>query len=326
MTSAFPLKNTAASSYSEGLRQVQYSRNKEGDPLAQLNLALVFGETSNLPFYYRKLAGNIPDAKTITNLLSDFSTFGFSKVKLVMDRGFYSEININALYKAHLKFLISAKMSLAFIRKEFDGIYDHFRSYEHFNEKYELYCHTVPTQWIYTEHRPYKGDTLTEPKRMYIHYYYNIDKAAEDEKAFNRKLIGLLKELESGNRVPEHEPQYKKYFEVKTTLKRGARVTVKEEAVAMAKRYYGYFALITNETMDAETALELYRNKDVVEKAFGNFKERLNMRRTLVSSKQSRMESGLLSSWPSFIFPTLRNKCKILDCLKSTRCKVHWIS
>src|SRR5690606_11291065 len=105
---------TSISSDSQGLRQIQYGRNKEGDPLAQLNLALVFGETSNLPFYYRKLAGNIPDAKTITNLLSEFSTLGFSKVKLVMDRGFYSEGNINALFKAHLKFLISAKMSLSF--------------------------------------------------------------------------------------------------------------------------------------------------------------------------------------------------------------------
>jgi transposase len=39
--------------------------------------------------------------------------------------------------------------------------------------------------------------------------------------------------------------------------------------------------------MDAKKALELYRNKDVVEKAFGNLKERLNMRRLLVSSEQS---------------------------------------
>lgn len=278
---------TTISSYSEGLRQVQYGRNKEGDPLAQLNLALVFGESSNLPFYYHKLAGNIPDAKTLTHLLSEFSVFGFSKVKLVMDRGFYSESNINALFKAHLKFLLSAKMSLSFIRNELDGIYDHFRNFEHYNEKYELYCHTVPTQWNYTEHRPYKGDAITEPRRMYIHYYYNIDKAAEDEKAFDRKLIGLRHELESGRRVPEHESQYKKYFGVKTTPKRGVRVTVKEEAVAKAKRYYGYFALLTNETMDAITALELYRNKDVVEKAFGDLKERLNMRRTLVSSEQS---------------------------------------
>ncbi len=38
--------------------------------------------------------------------------------------------------------------------------------------------------------------------------------------------------------------------------------------------------------MDAFTALHLYRMKDVVEKAFGNLKERLNMRRLLVSSEK----------------------------------------
>jgi len=62
---------------------------------------------------------------------------------------------------------------------------------------------------------------------------------------------------------------------------------VREESVIEAKRYFGFFALITNEIMDAVAAFELYRNKDVVEKAFGNLKERLNMRRTLISSEQS---------------------------------------
>ena len=64
-------------------------------------------------------------------------------------------------------------------------------------------------------------------------------------------------------------------------------MTIKEEAVQKAKRYFGFFALISNETMDTISTLEIYRNKDVVEKAFGNLKERLNMRRMLVSSEQS---------------------------------------
>ncbi|MEG6521774.1 IS1634 family transposase [Desulfotomaculum sp. 1211_IL3151] len=277
---------TTISSYSEYLRQVQYGKNKEDDSLPQLNLALVFGEKSNLPFYYRKLAGNIPDSKTIKNLLADLDVLGYSKVKLVMDRGFYSEDNINALFKGHLKFLISTKTSLSFIRKELDAIYDGFRTFEHYSEKYELYCHTVQTEWQYTQHSPYKGDIIAKP-RIYLHYYYNIDKAADDEKAFDRKLMALRHELELGKRVPDHEKLYKKYFETKTTPKRGTKVTVKEEVVMKVKRYFGFFALITNETMNAVTALELYRNKDIVEKAFGNLKERLNMRRTLVSSEKS---------------------------------------
>lgn len=48
---------TSVSSYSEALKQVKYGINKDHDPLAQINLALLFGEESGLPFYYRKLAG-----------------------------------------------------------------------------------------------------------------------------------------------------------------------------------------------------------------------------------------------------------------------------
>lgn len=278
---------TTLSSYSETLRQVQYGHNKEHDQLPQLKLALVFGQDSNLPFYYRKLAGNIPDTKTIYHLLEDLEILGYSKVKLVMDRGFYSEHNINCLYQNHVKFLVSAKMSLNFIRNELDAIYDTFRSFDYYNDNYALYCRTVRTSWSYTQKRPYKSDNLKESRRIYIHFYYNIDQAANDEKDFDRKLISLKQELESGERLQQHEKLYQQYFTWKTTPKRGTLVTVRQESVIDAKRYFGFFTLITNETMDAVTALELYRNKDVVEKAFGNLKERLNMRRTLVSSEQS---------------------------------------
>jgi transposase len=292
---------TSLSSYSETLQQVQFGFNKEHDRLPQLNVALVFGQESNLPFYYRKLAGNIPDSKTVRHLLEELDILGYSKVKLVMDRGFYSEDNINCFYRDHVKFLLSVRMSLAFVRKELDAIYDAFRSFEYYNENYELYCRTIRTTWNYTQEQPYKGETVQEPRRIYIHYYYNIDKAAEDEKAFDRRLIALKQELESGKRVSEHEKLYQKYFTIKTTPIRGTQVTVREENVRNAKRYYGFFALISNETMDAVTALELYRNKDVVEKAFGNLKERLNMRRALVSSEQS-LEGKLFVQFVALIY------------------------
>ncbi len=308
---------TSISSYSERLRQVQYGKNREDDRLAQLNLALLFGESSNLPFYYRKLAGNIPDSKTIKTLLAELDVLGFSKVKLVMDRGFYSKDNIDSLFKEHLKFLISVKISLSFVKQQLDPIYDQLRTFEHFSEKYELYCQTVQTEWSYTQYRPYKADTLSEPRRIYIHYYYNIDKAAEDEKAFDRRLIALRHELESGTRVPEHEKLYRKYFETKTTPKRGTKVSINQEAVSKAKRYYGFFALLTNKTMDAITALELYRNKDVVEKAFGNLKERLNMRRTLVSSEQS-LEGKLFVEFIALIYLSyIKKQMQDTDLFKS---------
>ena len=123
---------------------------------------------------------------------------------------------------------------------------------------YALYCRTVRTTWNYIQKRPYKGNTLKESCRIYIHYYYNIDQDADDEKDFDRRLIALKQELESGESVPQHEKLYLQYFTVKTTPGCGTRVKVKEESVNEAKRYYGFFSLITNEKMDAVTALGLY--------------------------------------------------------------------
>jgi transposase len=295
------------SSYSETLRQVQYGYNKEHDRLPQLNLALLFGEESGLPFYYRKLAGNIPDSKTVVNLLADLSVLGFNKVKLVMDRGFYSEANINGLYKEHLKFLVAAKTSLRFIRQEIDKVYEDIRMFDHYDQDHEVYAYTVPSQWEYAQPRPYIGDTIKENRRIYIHIYYNIDKAAEDERKMDILLAALRDELQANKRIEAHEKLYAKYFEIKTTPKRGIQVTAKVDVIKKAKRYYGFFALISNQKMDATHALTLYRAKDIVEKAFGNLKERLNMRRTLVSSERS-LDGKLFVEFVALIFLSYINK------------------
>jgi len=292
---------TSISSYSESLKQVKYGHNKDHDPLPQINLALLFGEESNLPFYYRKLAGNISDVKTVKNLLADIEFLGFGKVKLVMDRGFYSEENINTLYQNHLKFLISAKVSLKFIRMELDKVRNTLRTRANYNPVYQIYSHTAMISWNYSQERPYKGDTIVDKKRMYLHIYFNGEKALEHEKNFNAMLDMLEEELVSGSRKPEHERQYTKYFNISTTPVRGTKVTVKQEAVDAAEKDYGFLALISNEIKDPIKALETYRNKDLVEKAFGNLKERLNMRRTGVSS-DSALEGKLFAQFIALIY------------------------
>jgi transposase len=278
--------STSISSYSETLKQVQYGRNKENDNLPQLNLLLVFGKKSGLPFYYRKLAGNIPDSRTVKHMLGELDILGFNKTKFVMDRGFYGEININALYREHVKFLLAAKTSLTFVKNHLEAIYDDIRMYPNYDENTNTYGYTARTEWDFRQQRPYKGDTIEVKRRVYLHLYYSIDKGAEDEAAFDQKIAAWYKELQDNNRKEANAKQYEKYFTVKQTRKLSLKVVVNEEALKKARRYFGYFALISNEKMDAFTALHLYRLKDVVEKAFGNIKERLNMRRMRVSSER----------------------------------------
>ena len=293
--------STSISSYSETLKQVKYGKNKDGEKLPQINLALIFGEESGLPFYYRKLAGNIPDVKTIRELLRELDVLGYEKIKLVIDRGYYSTENINALYKEHLKFLCGTSTALKFAKDYIREVGTGKDRYEAYNSDLELYVFSKTITWDYEQARPYKGDIIREERRMYLHLYFNPDKFADDGKALNRKLNSLKEELLSGKRNPEHEKDYRKYFEVRETPKRGVSLTNKQEAIDAARERYGFFVLISNEVKDPVTALSLYRMRDVIEKAFWNIKERLNLRRTLTSSESS-LEGKLFVEFVALIY------------------------
>ena len=278
---------TSISSYSETLRQVKYGYNKEHDPLPQINLALLYSPKTMLPVCYRKLPGNIPDVRTVCNLLKELDYLDIRKINLVMDRGFYSESNINEMFRQHNKFLIGARLSLKLVRQELDKVREELRTRKHYSSKHGIYFDSFSSDWNYTETKKQTGEELSGTRRIYIHLYYNASREAEDRTAFNVMLDALEYELLSGKRDPEHEKQYDKYYLVKETPARGISIEPKQDAIDKAEQNYGYFALISNGIKDPLEALELYRAKDLIEKAFGSLKERLNMRRQFVSSEDS---------------------------------------
>ncbi|MBP7763884.1 MAG: hypothetical protein KA113_01700 [Syntrophaceae bacterium] len=75
----------------------------------------------------------------------------------------------------------------------------------------------------------------------------------------------------------------------------------REDAIAEARKNYGFFVLLSNEVREPIAALETYRNKDLVEKAFGNLKERLSFNRMAVSSDQS-LDGKLFVEFIALIF------------------------
>lgn len=278
---------TSISSYSRLIKQAKYGKNKEGDPLPQVNLALLYGEESMLPVYYRKLPGNITDVKTIENLLKDVDFLHLEKLKLVMDRGFYSERNINDLMKHHHKFLIGARTPLGIVSHRLDKIRDDFVTRFHYNSELHLYVQTFTEEWNYTEEKPRSGETVEEKRRVYLHIYYNDQKCTDDRDRFNYMLDRLEKNLQNGTPNPDDDRLYKKYFNISTTPVRGITYSFNEEAIKKAERNFGYVALLSNGIKDPVQAIRIYRYKDLIEKSFGNLKERLDMRRMSVESSEN---------------------------------------
>jgi hypothetical protein len=278
---------TSISSYSDALCQIKKGRNKEYDRLPQLNLALLFGEESGLPFYYRKLPGNITDVKTVKQLMTEFDVMGYKKVSVILDRGFYSKENVNELFKNHQKFIIGVKLNLSYVKTVLEQERDNLKLWGNLETQFGTYglCRTI--EWDYEQERPYKGDTIKGKRRAYLMLFYNPEKAAKDQIEMNEYLTNLHDDLVNNTQKEYRMKDYDKYFEVTETPKRGRKVKSREEAMLEAARNYGYFALLSNDVQDPFEALSLYRSKDIVEKGFGNLKERLNCRRLRVSSELS---------------------------------------
>jgi len=278
---------TSISSYSETLIQVKKGRNKEHDRLPQINLALLFGEESGLPFYYRKLAGNITDVKTIKQLMTEFDVMGYKKVRVVLDRGFYSKENIDLLYKNHQKFLVGVKLGLTYVKSILEEERANLQLWSNFETQFATYGISRTVGWAYEQERPYKGDKIKETRRAYLLLFYNPEKAAKDQADMNDYLTSLCNDLVNNSRKDYRSKDYDRCFTIIETPKRGRKILPKEEAMREAAKNYGYFALLSNEASNPFEALSVYRSKDIVEKGFGNLKERLNFRKMQVSSELS---------------------------------------
>jgi transposase len=206
-----------------------------------------------------------------------------------MGRGFYSDLNLDALFAARLGFVLAIPH-----RVWLDELYDNYREkiFQPFNRR-----ETAENEALYvlTHLHEWKG------RRCYVHIFYNNFAAAAEADAFDLNLTRWRDELVSRNERKENERFYKKYFIVKETPKRGRKVTENEAAVSAARdKYSGFFSIMSTQKMEATEALDIYRRKELVENCFDDLKNTLDMKRLRIHSSQS-MDSRLFIQFVSLI-------------------------
>jgi hypothetical protein len=112
------------------------------------------------------------------------------------------------------------------------------REWKNYCENHEVFATCVPIKWDYTQERPNKGDTIRCERRMYLHLYFNGERAAEDEQRQARRLLKMQKQLQTGERKPENLKLYDKFFETHETPARGLTVIARQEAIDEAGKNY----------------------------------------------------------------------------------------
>ena len=268
---------TSVSSYSELNQFVSYGYNRDGEKLPQINLLMVTGQVSHLPLFFRVLPGSIKDVSTLDESLNRLTLIDVKCLHLVMDKGFYSELNVKALYAKRVRFVIGVPFTASLARESVERHRgEDMTSFQHYIEVLDSGLFAASEHIIWNRHR------------MYIHTYFDPVKASLEDQKFAHMLLAEYQELVSGNLVKEHQKDYDRFFLVHDTPKRGRRVEYNQTAIdAYKKNTVGWFVLVTNDVKDPKTALEIYRLKDAVEKSFDDLKNDLDMKRLRIHSAQA---------------------------------------
>ena len=284
---------TSVSSYASFNEYLKYGYNRDQESLPQINLAMLFGQKSRLPAYYRRMPGNITDVATLKTTLKSLDFLGSSCMHFILDRGFYSEQNIDELFERRHKFTIALPSG----RKWIENIIDSYKETIYLPENYlkiddneALFAKTLLHKWG------------KNGKRSYMHIYFNDRQAATEFDRFTIEMLQYKEEVESGKRKKEHEEYYNRYLIISETPKRGVKVLFNDEEILRTrKRYAGFFCILSNAIKDPLTALRVYRAKDVVENSFDDLKNHLDMKRLRMHSSGT-MDARLFLQFLALIY------------------------
>ena len=278
--------STTISTYSENQSEARRGFNKDGDGLNTIKLLTLYSVKGREPMAFSKQPGNIPDVISIENTLTQLKCLNLEKPLIVTDNGYYSQKNMMEFALRNVKFLTLVDPNISWVRETVDELRAKIAGMS-------STCPFDPTICGATSRRMHQfsrvrrrsrngkvaGEKETISKRLYVHVFYSPDNEAKKELAFRKDLFELKAQVEEGQTEFTDSAQKKidKYLTY-SRKGRGGRLKVgfNDEAIVEAKKYFGYFALVSNQAMDTFTALENYRMREKIEELFAVQKGRLD--------------------------------------------------
>lgn len=281
------LDTTTFSTYSKNQIEARQGFNKDGDGLDTIKLLVLYSVENRQPVAFSKQPGNIPDKISLANALRQLDMLDLASPVIVADNGFYSQDNMTHFAREHTKFLMLANSTDKWVRSEIDAAREelgHFRNVCPFDVDVSGVMRRRQHGFSIVRKRTRgnfeAGETESFTRRLYVHVFHKPEAAPIQERRLRESLFSLKKDLEDG--VEEFRPAAQKQIDSYLTVKRtakGVKVDFKMDEIEEAKRYWGYFVLVSNEIKDPFDALKAYRSREKIEELFATYKDSFDGRK-----------------------------------------------
>jgi len=270
--------STTISTYSENQSEARRGFNKDGDGLNTIKLLTLYSVKEREPLAFAKQPGNLPDVISIENALTQLKCLSLEKPLIVTDNGYYSQENMMKFALRNMKFLTLADPNVTWVREAVDALRETLASMSSTCPFDPSVCgatamRTHEFRQVRQRSRNGKlaGEEETFLRRLYVHVFYSPDNDTRKQLAFRKDLLELKAQVEDGVAEFTKSAQRKiKRYLVCSKKGRGGQMKVgfNDKATTEAKQYFGYFALVSNQSMDTFTALEDYRLREKIEELF----------------------------------------------------------
>ena len=270
--------STTISTYSENQSEARRGFNKDGDGLNTIKLLTLYSVKGREPVAFSKQPGNIPDVISIENTLAQLKCLGLENPLIVTDNGYYSQKNMMDFAMRNVKFLTLVDSGIVWVRETVDtlrGTLAGMSSTCPFDPSVcgatALRMHEFSRVRQRSRNGKVAGENETFSRRLYVHVYYSPDNEAKKELAFRKDLLEVKAQIEDGivEFTKSAQRKIEKYLVCSKKGRDGQlKVAFNDKAIAEEKKYFGYFSLVSNQTMDTFTALENYRLREKIEELF----------------------------------------------------------
>ena len=261
------IDSTSISTWSESIDNAAFGHAKQDDFLKQVNLIFCIDYFTGDLCYAYESEGSVNDMSLFADILLRMQNVGLdlSKTLLTTDRGYAYILNIQKLIKCKLMFLTGMSLKEDSVKATIDRYKPSLNNPMFMNGKLGIYARTADTEkWTST------SDGDSDEKKVFLHLYHDAALGERQTIALMRDLQDILDKKKANTTVDKYVWKKNSCFFVQNT--KTHEWSLNSTKVQNACRYHGYFAIRTNTIEDPFQSLVIYRERNIVESAFRQFK------------------------------------------------------
>ena len=287
---------TSLSSYSQLISLLEYGYNRDGLDLPQVNFSLILDTHQAIPVMYDIYQGSIVDVVTLKNTIKKIGAIGVNNYTLVLDRGFFSQGNLEELVQEGFSFVMPASLTLKQVKEVLTEAQRDLES-PHYLQKYQKNPIFV---------KPISFDVQGNDIKAFC--YYDLKREQDERNLFYIRLHDLKQKLER-LKIPrwrkpddffkEWAGKFSNYFSWHVQGNQFV-VEIRNNAVSQRVNRMGKQIILSHGPLDWKECLTVYRERDYIEKTFRTLKQDLQVI-PLNVKKESTMKGFLFVTFISLI-------------------------